>query len=1251
MPWYNEYKSKNIVLFNTHKRRYTSNRIQKNKREGCIMSTVFSSFTQRYPVSKTLRFSLIPQGKTLENIRRYGVVEEDEAKAEAYKTAKTVLDECHKLYSGMALASLSLDWGELAEALQLYLKDKSESNRKCLEGLKGAIRLKIKKHLISGEGYKELQPKLLIQAAKCKLFGKDYCGTYVDALSEEQLQALAFFDKFSTYFEGYRQNRENLYAAEGSTAIAFRLVEDNFPKFLSNIGIFSGLEDALLSEWQEQLASLLDGETLQQVFSVDFFNRLLTQNGIAWYNRLLGGVAEAGNSKLRGLNELCNLAYQQGLLERKVTFAPLFNQILADRETASFIPAAFESDRALLQAVAEYFERLFSDSVTVAFEGFITTLTVAAFDPTMVYVDKKQVAVLSNKLFDEWDRLRVALHDSGIREQSVYTLADLQQAVPEQDILSGYRQLLQSAYAELEKTAEALRPALSWQRIESYEGLKAYLDAIVALENLFKIFAAADSYEKDSSFYGDFDGVYAVLRENIPLYNAVRNYATKKPNSTEKFKLNFGNSTLADGWDQNKEFSNNAILLLRNGRYYLGIYNAKNKRRLEETDTPSDGAYQKMVYKLLPGPNKMLPKVFFSRKGIETFGCDEAILAGYEAGKHKKGDQFDLDFCHRLIDYFKEKIAIHPDWKTFGFVFSDTASYPDISAFYREVAEQGYKITYSYVSEQAVLQAINAGTLFVFEIYNKDFSEKSTGKANLHTLYWKQVFSEENRRHCIFRLNGGAELFYRPASIENPFVHKKEDILVRKTDVHQNPLDETVYQAILSLIAEGASLEELQTRFPTVSFRRAPHDIVKDKRYTKDAFAFHVPITLNCHAEGNILKMNEAVLLALEGDPAVNIIGIDRGERNLIYVSCIDQQGNILEQRHFNIINGTDYLQKLKQLARERDEARKNWTVIGRIKDMKEGYLSLVVHEIVEMMLRHNAILVLEDLNFGFKRGRFHIEQQVYQKFEKMLIEKLNYCASKEVAATAEGGIANAYQLTGKFTSFKEMGKQSGFLFYVPAAWTSKIDPTTGFVNLFTSEQLGYTNVTRAKAFFGRFRHIGYDAAEEHFVFSFVYSDFKLKTADPTDAWTVCTHGDRRISYSKQHGYMDVCVTEELKSLFTAHGLDYRSPELQQGLQTVTAADFWKRLLWLFKLTVTLRHENSEVDYILSPVKNSDGVFFDSRRATAGQPVDGDANGAYHIALQGLRLLKHRITGGKLVRDEHPKEDWLRFAQQKDYRL
>jgi CRISPR-associated protein Cpf1 len=56
-----------------------------------------------------------------------------------------------------------------------------------------------------------------------------------------------------------------------------------------------------------------------------------------------------------------------------------------------------------------------------------------------------------------------------------------------------------------------------------------------------------------------------------------------------------------------------------------------------------------------------------------------------------------------------------------------------------------------------------------------------------------------------------------------------------------------------------------------------------------------------------------------------------------------------------------------------------------------------------------------------------------------------------------------------------------------------------------------------------------------------------------------------------------------------------------------------------------LRNYNNETkeDYIISPVrKNDTAKNFDSRKASADQPQNADANGAYNIARRGLMQIK-----------------------------
>ena len=120
----------------------------------------------------------------------------------------------------------------------------------------------------------------------------------------------------------------------------------------------------------------------------------------------------------------------------------------------------------------------------------------------------------------------------------------------------------------------------------------------------------------------------------------------------------------------------------------------KHNKILQNLEEHKDGeCYDKMVYKLLPGVNKMLPKVFFSNKNIDFFNPSQELLDKYKAGTHKKGDNFSLKDCHSLIDFFKESLNKHEDWKNFNFEFSPTNTYEDLSYFYKEVSDKGYKIT------------------------------------------------------------------------------------------------------------------------------------------------------------------------------------------------------------------------------------------------------------------------------------------------------------------------------------------------------------------------------------------------------------------------------------------------------------------------------------------------------------------------------------------------------------------------------
>ena len=586
---------------------------------------------------------------------------------------------------------------------------------------------------------------------------------------------------------------------------------------------------------------------------------------------------------------------------------------------------------------------------------------------------------------------------------------------------------------------------------------------------------------------------------------------------------------------------------------------------------------------------------------------------------YKQGDAFNKNDLNTFIDYYKEAAISYWNWCDFS--FKKTKEYSNWKEFTDHINTQGYKINFRNLSVDYVNSLVEEGKIYLFQIYNKDFSPHSKGTPNLHTLYWKALFDENNLSNVVYKLNGEAEVFFRKKSLK----YDKPTHPANEPIEHKNKLSGD-YKSLF------------------------PYDLIKDKRYTMDKFQFHVPITINFKSEGTEY-INDKVHQYIQQSKDLHIIGIDRGERHLLYLSVIDLEGNVKEQKSLNIINNYNYHEKLSEKEKSREKERQSWQSIEGIKDLKEGYLSQAIHEISNLMIKYNAIVVLEDLNFGFMRGRQKFEHSVYQKFEKMLIDKLNYLADKKKEPQEIGGLLKAYQLSNKFESFQKLGKQSGFLFYTQAWNTSKIDPVTGFVNLFDTR---YTNIENARKFFSNFEDIRFNKKKNYFEFEFDYSKFTNKYKESKQQWIVCTHGKRIETFrntekNSQWDNKTIDLTQEFKSLFAEKNIDCSN--LKSEIVKQEGREFFEKLLKLFRLTLQMRNSisNTEEDYIISPVANEKGVFYNSKECDESLPQDADANGAYNIARKGILIvekIKAHKKGSKLDL-AISNEEWLKFAQGK----
>lgn len=1241
----------------------------------------YSDFTKQYSLSKTLRFRLIPEGDTLKYIEEKEILQKDKERADEYKTAKDIIDRYHKQFIEHVLnpesdSDAPLSAKEINEYFELY-RDRKNREKEFLK-MQDVLRKEISKKFTKDK--KEEYDLLFDLDELAKKTGE---------------KAIVAFKNFYTYFSGFNQARKNMYSEEAqTTGIANRIVNENLPKFFDNVIIGEKVLSELPSQIVEEINAAFKGKfdadiTVQEILSVSYAGKVFSQRQIEKYNGIIGGYTTNNAPKIQGLNEKIN-NFNQKQKTRVPQLKMLFKQILSERESYSDIPEEFDSDDDVIESIKKRFE----DSRNV--RGKIIDLLRDFNNPNGVFIHRKAIGTLSEKVYGNWEIIQNGL-DEKSRKKKYYSLEELRQAGERgfKDFYSSEElqqaeengskgQAVQTTPKEfidkeIQRLSDEVDDAFNlFDRsiVVPYQGklhskknnkdvqtIKALTDALKEFQSFAKLlYDGHDEETADPAFYGEFVNAYEEIQPIIKLYNKVRNYISKKPYSLEKYKLNFNRSDFLGGWAQPNEYNaSEAHLFEKDGQYYILITNNSWKSadidRLKHPKSNRMRAVHWNYYFQKPD-NKNTPRLFIRSKGnsyapaVQQYNLPiEDVIEAYDNGWFKteyakKDPEKFKRSLEKIIDYFKLGFSRHESYSCFVFNWKPTSEYQTIAEFYQDAISSCYRVEQEVIDYEELLKMVAEGRGCLFRLYNKDFSEYSKGTPNLHTLYFKMLFDPLNQAEGIFKLCGGAEMFYRPASLK-----------LSETTVHpaNKPLE---------------NKNEMNPR-RTSTFA---YDLIKDKRFIEPQFELHLPITLN-YRESDITPsmLNAAVCDSIAKSKNQNIIGIDRGERNLIYVSVIESSGKIVEQYSLNeIVNEyknvqyrTDYRKLLDRREKERLEARREWTTIQSIKELKEGYISQVVHKICELAVKYQAIIVMENLNKGFKNIRSAIEKSVYQKFEKMLTDKLSYLvADKNHPATEPGGILNAYQLAKPAVSYEEMRGQNGIIFYVDAWDTSKIDPTTGFVDLLHPK---YENLKEARSLFEKFDDISFDEDADCFTFTRDYSydkkDSKSKKKEEhyQSRRAVCTYGERIESFrnkdkNSQWDYRRVCLTTEFKKLFEKNKIDYRGNLKDAILRKIEDGDvkFCKELIRLLKLTLQMRNSvpNStkpEEDYMISPVRNQSGEFYDSRKKIPSLPTDADANGAFNIARKGLILIEKIRTAtenGKKADLSVGRAEWLKYADE-----
>lgn len=551
-------------------------------------------------------------------------------------------------------------------------------------------------------------------------------------------------------------------------------------------------------------------------------------------------------------------------------------------------------------------------------------------------------------------------------------------------------------------------------------------------------------------------------------------------------------------------------------------------------------------------------------------------------------------------------------------------NYSDKKVFDKKVQDvltECYECNFRPIDWNIVLKYVSEEKLYLFEIYSKDFSEKSKGnKPNLQTTYWEHVFQNDSS----IQLCGGGELFFREKAISDD-----------KKIIH--PANQPIYRR-----SDGKK----ESRFN--------HDIIKDKRFTEEKYFFHIPIKINYQSPGQSFingkvnlklytEINDLISHIFTQTDDIQFLGIDRGEQHLIYYSLVDAKGKIIEQDHFDAINKKDYLQEINEAARKLREKQENWQQKGNISNLKDGYISLVIHEIIQKMKDKDGnfkptFIVLEDLNTGFKRSRQKFEQQVYQKFELALAKKLNYLVDKNAPMGEIGSVAKALQLTPPIGNYQDIEnrKQVGIILYTRANYTSVTDPATGWRKTIYLKKGSEQSIKEQSL--STFSEIGLDKQGDYF---FQYSD-----ENTGKTWTLWSgkNGKSLERYRSRRGkdkneyIVDPYFPKEMLDQLFKNFDKQKSllVQLRNGEASLSKIDdkntAWESLRFVINLVQQIRNSGDAAkgqndNFLLSPVRNEHGEHFDSRnyqkQKNPNLPKDADANGAYNIARKGIVMYEH----------------------------
>lgn len=1208
-------------------------------------------------MSKTLQLALEPMPETAKKLDELNKIQSDIEINSKAETAKKILDRFHLSFMSDCLVRImdEITWEGLYEAM--LQKDEKATREERIARLKS-----IQAIFESTQGYEYITtptPSKLMQ------------DVLIPANPNEpalQIQAM--------YLQPFHIARQNLYGNKKGSMCS-RIIYDNFPLYFKNILAWKMLETKCPEKTMEILAAIKKkdiAENLESFFSPEGYNRCLTQKGIETYNTILNGFTDENGIYHFGISKMVNDLRKgedtKNLFEAKEW--PVFNKLKKMlmqemTESFSFIPKQFGSDKEMFEAVYTFCKRMTADNMLGSISDAIDNLKNGVILPEEILVFKDRLSNISNEIYGKWNTIEDTIQKFSeehfktkkaakkFNSEKTITVAQLSEIMKlyehDEDILSYWTKIdLAKELRILETAALILEKTLNGAQIKDKK------DLLPEMENAFgslsktvsKIsmllggkLSKKESFENTAFKYIE-DEISLLHKECHFLFCTTRAWCTRKPYETKKIELNFGFPAFGEGFAESVIAQKGCMIFRKEREYFLGILNSNNKPNVADLYTEiEEGSKMHSLFSYSMRAMS-ITRIIFSKankKMFESIGLNDDIIDGYE----KKLYKTDKTFLEKLIGLTIDALQTYPAWKKINWDLGSPRQYNSWKEFSDTVSEQAVTIEMHQCSEKVLNEMVQNGNIFLFKITSHGMKKYEKGvptKDKMSEFFIRAVENINNEGESKVALLNNCSVYYRPASIKAPFVHKKGDVLVDKKDINGCPIPGNIYKEIFHYYTHGEKnfsnlSDEAKSMIKSklVKTKPARFELVKDRRFAMDMFMLHIPVTVNADAPLT-LDTDESVNRALDtvNEEANrmfaengNVIGLTRGSNHLVSYCVINKDKGILAEGDFDVIeernnNGLttqslDYRAKLDQINAARKERAKTWQERGDIAGIQDGYLKSVIRETIRLSEKYNALIILEDMSAEIcaKSIMSKIESTSYRKFEASLLESLScYVPDKRnIGKIVQYSIGNR--------GTRDNTGQNGRVIFVPTARLQNTDPATGFYNLFG--KLGEIETKeKIRKFFSTFKTI--EAKEVCVEFTFNYSDFGISDLrEMKDSWKLRITGDRfsfELDENDKRNKKKLVVrqpAQEFINFMNGKEGDFKSAIMEDEI----TADELKKLKNAFFLGLRTRLcakvNNEEIDcFVSAACDDNDNTFISG--SDKGYPCYTDTVLAYNIAMK-----------------------------------